>query len=118
MARTPDDPRVVKMTDDVLECREDRHVYRSSTAKRQRYRYPDADVVEVRQPCERCGTIRIRSIREQDGELYRPTRYEYADGYLSPQPGTGRIPVAAVRREHIRRWLRAHPTPKIDRRTV
>lgn len=115
--RTPDDPRLAKMPDDFLECREDRHDCPSSGAKRQRIRYPDSDVVETRTPCVRCGSIRIKVVVEQTGELYQPTRYDYAEGYLSPEPGTGRIPLAAVRRESIRRWLRDNPLPKIDRRT-
>lgn len=104
------------MPDEFLECREDRHDCPSSGATRQRIRYPDWDVVETRTPCVRCGSIRIRVVIEQSGELYQPTRYDYSEGYLSPEPGSGRIPISAVRLESIRRWLRANPLPTIDRR--
>ena len=113
--RTPRDPRLVALPDEFLLCRADRHDLPplSQPTEAQRWRYPDAKVIELWYECRRCGSVQVRKINEADGSLYRPTGYRYTDGYLTrSDEGRGsRILPAAARLEAVRRWLTANPLP-------
>ena len=117
--RTPRDPRLQAMPDNFLDCRADRHgPFAAPTVKRTRYTRTGVDVMTTERACLSCGSVQIRQIVEYStninyaaGSLYKATTYEYAKGYLNPQPGTGQIPKPVVRLEAARRWLDAHPTP-------
>jgi hypothetical protein len=120
--RTPRDERLVKLPDNYLECRVDRHQLDGEVAY-QRWRYRDADTLEKRSTCSRCGTVQIREVVEwgragvEAGALYRPTRYDYAAGYLLHlQEGEDRITRYAVRLEDVRRILERMPDIPIIRR--
>jgi hypothetical protein len=109
------DARLIAMPDNFLDCRQDRHALLGQSDV-QRWRYRDADVIERRVACARCGSVQIRQVVESSrqfeaGSLYKPTTYEYVTGYLNPMPGTGRIPNNAVRLEAARRFLDRNPLP-------
>lgn len=111
--RAPRDARVRNMNDDILECREERHLFRRSDETAERWRWPDRDVVVRTTRCAQCRkVVRIKTVDEGTGELAVPTRLVYDKDYLSPSPGTGRIPMAAVRLERTRRWLDSNPLPQ------
>ena len=111
--KSPRDPRLVKLSDEFLEYRVNRHDIPSLPDHAQRWRYHDAEVLETHRECRRCGSVQIRQINEWDGSLYRPTSYVYSDGYLvtNPEGVEGPTPRAASRLEHVRRFLERNPLP-------
>lgn len=111
--KPPRDPRLVALPDNYLTCRVDRHELPTFPDEAQRWRYPDAEVLETRRTCVRCGSTEVRMVNEWDGTLYRPTRYEYAEGYLvvNPEGVEGPTPRRASRLEHVRRFLERNPLP-------
>ena len=122
--KLPRDSRLVEMPDPFLNCRVDRHRLTGEVTM-QRWSYPDAETIERRITCVSCGSIQVREIVTYPftldldaGQLYRPTRYDYSDGYLNPEPGTGRIPTNAVRLEAARRWMDVNPLPLTKRRII
>jgi len=114
--RTPRDPRFADYPDDFLACRVDRHDLPGimTPDEAQRWRYPDADVLATRRKCRRCGAVEVRLTNELDGTLYRPTRYDYPEGYLlrAPEGVEGPTPRPVARLEQVRRFLDRNPTPQ------
>lgn len=118
------DPRLVALSDDLLECRE-RHPWDDARAHVQRYRYSDGTyTVETSRPCARCGSIQFREIVTysrrggvEPGAFYRRTWIDYSSGYLIKlKEGEERLPRSTFRLERVRRWLDANPLPVIDRK--
>jgi hypothetical protein len=112
--RSPRDPRFAQYPDTFLVCRVDRHDLPSIETPDEvaRWRYPDADVLERRRKCRRCQSVQIQQTNELDGSIYRPTRYEYEDGYqviATEESGPGPVPRSASRLEQVRRFLDSHP---------
>lgn len=114
--RTPRDQRLVALPDPFLECRINRHDL-TGKVEYQRWRYNDDDTLESRTTCARCGTVQIREVSETTGDIYRPTRYEYATGYLVRlMEGEERVTRSAVRLESVRRILERLPDiPRVRR---
>jgi hypothetical protein len=116
------DPRLKALPDVYLECR-DRHDWNGEREVR-RWRYPSKVLtVEIATRCTRCSSKQIREIvvgRPRGGPdlgaLYRKTWIDYAKGYtIKLEEGEDRLPKAAFRLEHVRRYLDANPVPIRDR---
>lgn len=120
--KTPRDPRVQALADEVLDCR-DRHDWNGNQSA-QRWRYEDrTETLEVITDCRRCTSTQHREVVTYSpkgyvipGSLYRATWIDYADGYLVKlQEGEERLPRTTFRLERARRFLDRHPLPIRDR---
>ncbi len=110
--RAPRDVRLKDQPDEVVECRDERHLFLSSDQRDERWRWPERDVIKRVNPCVRCKrVVRIKYIDENTGELAVPSKLIYRRGFLAP-PGTGRIPKQAVRVEQALRFLERNPLPQ------
>jgi hypothetical protein len=114
--RTPRDPRFADYPDTFLVCRSDRHDLPSILTPDEviRWRYPDADVLERRRRCRRCGSVQVMKTNEADGSIYQPTRFEYEDGYtvIATEEEPGPVPRSRARLEQVRRFLDNNPIPQ------
>jgi hypothetical protein len=118
--RTPRDPRLVKLRDDYLSCRVNRHALDEWPEEAQRWRFyqtgrkDPVDVLEMRWMCRRCQSTLIVRMREDSGLAWRPSRYQYVADYKvkNPEGVSGPVPRQSSKLEWARRFLERNPLPQ------
>jgi hypothetical protein len=114
--RSPRRKDLEALPDDYLDCRQD-HDLPAYPDEAQRWRYYQAgrrdhtDVIHMRWCCRRCGSWVNRWVREDDGRLWKPSRWDYVPGFkVHNEPGDRRpVQRSEAKLEWVRRWLARNP---------